>query len=76
VVASDVKRKGRVDVPAAVDALMNKAQVAAALVISIRKLEQMVSAGDFPRPFPLPGSEMPRWTSSTVNEWIARARGG
>lgn len=61
--------------PASVDALLGPAQVCVALGLSVRKLNGMVSAGEFPGPDLRLGDRSPRWRSSTVNRWIEERSG-
>jgi predicted DNA-binding transcriptional regulator AlpA len=62
--------------PDAVDPLLRKRQVAAALAVSERKLEMMIAAGIFPGPTYYPGMDnLPRWRVSTVRGWLDRGPG-
>ncbi|MDG3003263.1 hypothetical protein [Paludisphaera mucosa] len=61
--------------PPGVTTLLTSAEVAAALAVSIRKFRQMTATGLFPRGAGPPGMD-PRWSTKTVNEWIARNYGG
>lgn len=55
----------------AVNAVLSNSQVAAALAISVRKLQEMISVGEFPRcDFRMPGGDSPRWRVATLNSWV------
>jgi predicted DNA-binding transcriptional regulator AlpA len=60
-------------IPPGCEALLSNAQVAAALSVSVRKVQEMISAGEFPRcDFRI--GDSPRWRVGTVNAWVeARA---
>lgn len=57
------------DTPAIVPLIWRKPDVAAALDISLREFERMVSSGRFPRPDVRIGRS-PRWKPETVRNWI------
>lgn len=59
------------DGPTAVDCLLTRADVRAALRISERTLSSYLQTGDFPAPDTHIGRR-PRWRTSTLNGWIAR----
>jgi hypothetical protein len=50
---------------------MSRADVAAALRISVRHLDGMVASGEYPRPDTQIGGG-PRWDRETHNEWLRR----
>jgi len=54
----------------AVEPLLSKADVVAALGCEVRTIERMISSGRFPRPDVRVG-RLPRWKAETVNGWIA-----
>lgn len=55
--------------PAGVPQLLTKAHLTGLLGISMRKLESMLSRGDFPRSdFPI--GDMPRWRTQTYLDWV------
>ncbi len=56
--------------PTGVDALLGKAQLCIALGTSLRKLQGMIAAGEFPQPDFRVGQNT-RWTVSTFNAWVA-----
>lgn len=56
--------------PPGCDALLGKAQLCFALDISIRSLQSMLSAGEFPPPDTRLGV-CPKWRVGTLNAWIA-----
>lgn len=52
-----------------VNSVLNNAQVAFALAISVRKLQEMVSAGEFPAcDFRI--GDSPRWRVKTFDAWV------
>jgi predicted DNA-binding transcriptional regulator AlpA len=70
---ADVKKKPRakLPVPAAVQGLLSAQQVCDALGGgSVRKLRQMISEGNFPRPDSRFG-KYPRWSVAGLNRWVA-----
>jgi predicted DNA-binding transcriptional regulator AlpA len=52
------------------EALMTKADVCAALRISLRALDGMISAGDYPAHDTKLGPQQPRWRRATHDAWI------
>jgi predicted DNA-binding transcriptional regulator AlpA len=56
--------------PAGAEVLMSKAQVCAALGISLPNFNRMVSAGQFPAP-DLHLGRFPRWRIPTYNAYVA-----
>lgn len=56
--------------PPGCDALMGRQQLALALDISVRTLQSMISAGEFPGPDTRLGPS-PKWRLGTLNSWIA-----
>jgi predicted DNA-binding transcriptional regulator AlpA len=62
--------------PPGCEALLGKAQLCAALGVSLRKLQGMLSAGEFPAADLRLGAH-PRWRVATLNAWVeARCRPG
>ncbi len=53
----------------AVEPLLSKRDVAAALGCEIRTVERLASAGRFPRPDVRVG-RLPRWKAETIRRWI------
>ncbi len=61
--------------PSGCEALLTKAQICAALGVSLRTLQGMVSGGEFPRE-DLRLGVLPRWRVRTLNAWIEEKAGG
>ncbi len=55
--------------PVGCESLLSREQLCSALGVSLRKLDSMVSAGQFPRADLRLGS-MPRWRVATFNRWV------
>ena len=60
--------------PTGCEAMLAKADVVAALRISVRHLDEMIAAGEYPRPDTHLGRN-PRWRRETHDRWV-RARCG
>lgn len=67
--STEAKTKRPVQVPAGVEQLLGRQQLAAALGVSTRQMDKMVGASEFPGPDLRIGSS-PRWRASSVNRWI------
>lgn len=73
----DVPRE-RAEIPANVEALMDRRDVAAALRVSTQTLGRMVAAGEYPAAeFQMRGrsGHSPRWSRATHDAWV-RSRCG
>lgn len=62
--------KTKPDLPASCEALLTTAQIAAAMGVTARHVQAMLSAGKFPE-CDLRIGRLPRWKVSTWNQWIA-----
>ena len=63
------EKKPAPPVPAGCEALLGKAQVCAALGISLRTFQSMMASGDYPKPDIRLGA-FPRWRVASHNAWI------
>ncbi len=64
------RRPSPSELPPCCDVLLSRVQICAALGISLRTFQGMISARDFP-PFDTRLGAFPRWHVKTLNEWIA-----
>ncbi|AGA28740.1 helix-turn-helix transcriptional regulator [Singulisphaera acidiphila] len=67
---AEVNQREILALPADCQTLLSKAQVAAALSLSVRKVEEMISAAEFPKPDLRITGNLPRWRVGTLNAWI------
>lgn len=65
-----------VEIPATVDQLLDRDQVAKSIGVSLRTFTEMRSKGGFPEPdMVIMGCNSPRWRVSTFNRWDAKNKG-
>lgn len=69
--ATRTERVRPADLPAGLNALLRRADVAVALGTSLRSFAEMLATGTFPKGTVYPGTGQPRWTVAEVNAWIA-----
>jgi predicted DNA-binding transcriptional regulator AlpA len=60
--------------PASANALLGKKQLCYALGVGLRKFQEMLATGEFPKADTRLG-KLPRWHVKTLNEWIDRRCG-
>lgn len=61
-------------IPTGCEAMMSRADVAAALRISVRHLDAMIGASEYPRPDTHLG-RAPRWRRVTHDAWVLKTCG-
>jgi len=66
-----IKKLSRSDLPAQLDQLLTRSEVAVALGLSVKAFQNRLNQPDHPfPPSELPGPSDPRWRTSTVQRWI------
>jgi predicted DNA-binding transcriptional regulator AlpA len=61
-------------VPTGLEVLLSRGAIAAALDVSVRHLDGMIAAGNYPRPDTHLG-KLPRWHRETHDAWVRRRVG-
>lgn len=77
--AKDKKPKAKQEkqtpvLPNSTEALLGKAQICFAVGVSVRTLQSMLAAGEFPKPDTHIG-KFPRWRVATFNAWVLKQCG-
>jgi Uma2 family endonuclease len=61
-------------IPTGMEAFLSRADIAAALRVSVRQLDMMIGEGDYPKPDTYFG-KLPRWSRETHDRWARQRRG-